>query len=327
MNGLDYINNCLCFTSYSKSRKKNDELLQQLKEIEQLTTLLTVVCQMFDTQGDIPENVNLAFMEIFAHLDGIYCYTKNERGEELVLPCGLAGDLDPYGIGRDVVVYQLNGETFNRRRGENCVVGYNVPQMFRDFSTILTAQQLSEILCSARYNTFYSRVNKIPCVTNSKDKEKVDTAIKNMLKGVLNTVLVEEKDIVEQINGAVESIKMLDLTDPETTHNLQYLSKYYDDVLSRYLTIIGLPINFSGKMAQMSTDEVSGYHALSCVLPSAMLNARRTFWDEVNEMFGRNITVEYSESWQHLKNEKFHSETKDIEEKEVTDDEETIDNE
>ena len=106
MNGLDYINNCLCFTSYSNSRKKNDVLLQQLKEVEQLTTLLTVVCQMFDTKGDIPKNVNLAFMEIFAHLDGIYCYTKNERGEELVLPCGLAGDLDSYGIGREVVVYQ-----------------------------------------------------------------------------------------------------------------------------------------------------------------------------------------------------------------------------
>ena len=325
MNGLDYINNCLCFTYNSRSRKKNDELLQQLKEVEQLTTLLTVVCQMFETQGDIPKNANLPFMEIFAHLDGIYCYTKNERGEELVLPCGLAGDPDPYGIGRDVVVYQLNGDTFNRRRGENCVVGYNVPQMFRDFSTLLTAQQLSEILCSARYNTFYSRVNKIPCVANSKDKEKVDTAIKNMTNGVLSTVLVEQKDIVERINGAVESIKMLDLTDPETAHNLQYLSKYYDDVFSRYLTTIGLPINFSGKMAQMTTDEVSGYHALSCVLPSAMLNARRTFWNEVNEMFGHNISVDYSESWQHLKHEKFHGETKDIEEKEVTD-EETIDN-
>ena len=171
---------------------------------------------------------------------------------------------------------------------------------------------------------FYSRVNKIPCVTNSKDKEKVDTALKNMSNGVLTTVLVEQKDIVEQINGAVESIKMMDLTDPETAHNLQYLSKYYDDVFSRYLTTIGLPINFSGKMAQMSTDEVSGYHALSCVLPSAMLNTRRAFWNEVNELFGHNITVDYSESWQHLKHEKFHSETN--EEKEDNNDEETVDN-
>lgn len=312
---LNLINNFTFYSDFlcSSSKRKKDEELQLFKEYSEYFKLLTIVCSMFDTQG-VPDSVNLSFMELFAHNSGLYAYAKCPDGEERVLPCSLSGELDAYGMAKNAVIYQLNGEVFNRTRGVDCVVGFNTPTMLPDLDTYLTAQQLSEILNSARFNVFYSKNVKIPVVRDAKDKELVDTALNNMRTGKLTTIAVKRDEILKYLDeNNADAIETLELTNPETSHNLQYLSKYYDDLLSRYLTFNGLSINFSGKMAQMSTAEVTGYHDFSSVMPNTMLKARQEFWNEVNKIFGHEITVDFSDAWKKQENEARNTENEETE--------------
>ena len=74
---------------------------------------------------------------------------------------------------------------------------------------------------------------------------------------------------------------------------IQYLSKLHDDVLRRGLTYYGIPINSSGKMAQLNDKEIDGYETYSKIYPNNRLFERQKAINQMNDLFGISATVDF----------------------------------
>ena len=96
---------------------------------------------------------------------------------------------------------------------------------------------------------------------------------------------------------------MLQLTDPEHTDKLQYMSKFYDDVLRRFATFYGHPLASASKMAQVSNQELEGYKTYTRIYPYILKDARLDLINRANDILCLGATVEFSDAWAHLNNE------------------------
>ena len=258
------------------------------------TQLLESHVSMFE-YGNLPDGINEMYLEYYLQCETMVCWTdKFKEGKLLAVECTLAGDLDPYGLGQDVVAVTRNGQSLNLKRDVDCVVGFNNKTM-RPCADIFTdAQTLGEIQTSIDFLIFWTRLSPLIRTSDDKMREKVVEAFRNMKKGI--PVTIASKNVLAEF-GIPDEITVTDLTQPDFADKIQYTSRLYDDVLRWHMTRYGHATNGSPKLAQQSVEEVDATLSQSMILPLSMLKARREMIDKVNAMFGTDITVELSGAW------------------------------
>lgn len=258
------------------------------------TQLLESHVSMF-AYGNLPDDINKMYLEYYLQCESMVCWTDRfKEGKLLAVECTLAGDLDPYGLGRDVVAVTRNGQSLNLKRDKDCVVGFNNKTM-RPCADIFTdAQTLGEIQTSIDFLIFWTRLSPLVRTSDDKMREKVVEAFKNIKKGI--PVTLASKNVLAEF-GIPDEITVTDLTQPDFAEKIQYTARLYDDVLRWHMTRYGHATNGSPKMAQQSVEEVDATLSQSMILPLSMLDARREMIEKVNAMFGTDITVELSGAW------------------------------
>lgn len=258
------------------------------------TQLLESHVSMFE-YGNLPDDINKMYLEYYLQCESMVCWTDRfQEGKLLAVECTLAGDLDPYGLGRDVVAVTRNGQSLNLKRDKDCVVGFNNKTM-RPCSDIFTdAQTLGEIQTSIDFLIFWTRLSPLVRTSDDKMRDKVVEAFKNIKKGI--PVTLASKNVLAEF-GIPDEITVTALTQPDFADKIQYTARLYDDVLRWHMTRYGHATNGSPKMAQQSVEEVDATLSQSMILPLSMLEARREMLDKVNAMFGTDITVELSGAW------------------------------
>lgn len=245
--------------------------------------------------GGLPESINRYYLELYLQTGPGVCWTDKFKEKKLLaVECALAGDLDPYGLGRDVVAVTRNGQSLNLKRDVDCVVGFNNLTMTPCDDIFTDAQMLSEIQTSIDFLIFWTRLSPLVRTSDDKIREKVIESFRNIKKGI--PVTLASKNVLSEF-GIPDDISITDLTQPDFADKIQYTARLYDDVLRWHYTRYGHATNGSPKMAQQSVEEVDATLSQSMILPLSMLNARREMLEKVNAMFGTNITVELSGAW------------------------------
>ena len=257
------------------------------------TQLLETHLSMFE-YGNLPETVNKTYLEYFLQTEGAVAWQDRLTGDLIVTTCTLGNDLDPYGMGRDVICVTRNGKSGTFKRDETCVVGFNNISM-RPCGDIFTdAQTLADIQTSIDFLIFWTRLSPLVRVSNDKLKQQVIDAFKNIKKGIPATIV--NKKLLSEF-GIDNDFSKDDLTQPDFADKIQYTARLYDDVLRWHMTRYGHSTNGSPKMAQQSVEEVNADMSQSMILPLSMLKARKEMIEKVNAMFGTEITVELSGAW------------------------------
>jgi hypothetical protein len=122
-------------------------------------------------------------------------------------------------------------------------------------------------------------------------------AIENIIDG--NPDMVVSENLYAALGGGQsEGVKLLEITRPEKIQYIQYLSKYYDDILKRHFSRRGLSVRTGSKAAQQSVDEINGLDAVSWFMPLNKLKARQDGFDVFNRIFNENVKVRFSDIWQ-----------------------------
>jgi hypothetical protein len=254
---------------------------------------------MFEYTG-LPDTLDPIFLETYLQRDGIAVITDEMDGVEGLIVCeGSTGaDLDPYGIGREVIATTRNGHAGTFKRGENCVVGWNNRTKTPCSDVYTDAQTLADIQTSIDFLIFWTRISPLVRVADEKMKVKVVEAFKNIKRGIPVT-LASKKLLAEY--GLNDDITVDMLTMPDFADKIQYTAKLYDDVLRWHYTRYGHATNGNSKAAQQTVDEVDSTASQSMILPLSMLWARRKMIDEINALYGEKYgfkaTVELSGAW------------------------------
>lgn len=212
--------------------------------------------------------------------------------------------------------------------GTDCVIGYNNTVRTPELFISNYAELFNEIDISIKSNIITSRCASVPMAKDDKTKVALDNILTEIKEGnpkpIASTNLLEE--LVDGENA--DPVKMLHLTQPEQIERVQYLSKLYDDLQRRFWNTYGHSMNSTGKMAQVSEMELEGYETYSMITPFTMLESRKELIELCNKVLGTDFDVDFSDSWQHLKDDTPNEENpKEEETNNDNDESEVLDNE
>lgn len=275
------------------------ELKESLKAVNKVRSyediLLNGAVSMFDYTGLSKEFST--FMEIFLLMGGECAVWKLENNL-IVTPCTRIGNINEYGLGKDLNCTTRNGvnkKFIDFENNPNVVYVRNNSTATPDTSLEWFSTCLAEIDKSIMHNIINSRYSPIVKASNGKEKALIEQALEsNNSSGIPQVVISGAESLFENKR---ESNNVLNITDVTNSDKIQYLSHAHDDIIRRLLNLYGMDIRGTGKMAQQSVAEINNGDNSQLIIPEDRLKNRKLAVEEINKKFGLNITVDYSKCW------------------------------
>ena len=264
--------------------------------------LLTQLMGMFKYTGAL-EDIKIDIIEKPLLSWGYNAAGINPEDDELYIGSIAWQAIDAYGLpkpGAKATLVTRGGVEFEGVIDETIVVGYNNKARLPELTMGLYAGFFTEIDKSLKCALEKSRVLPIPVTSDSMIKRAIDELLNDIDNA--NTHAIAYEGVIDDVIEGKPPITMLELTDPKYTERIQYLSKFYDDMLRRFWTVYGHPLSSGSKMAQVSTMELEGYQTYSRIMPTEMLQTRGEWCDKITNILGRQTSVEYNDAWEHLNN-------------------------
>lgn len=216
-----------------------------------------------------------------------------------------SGEPDPYNIGTNFVGAANQSEMYgtfsdapimNNASDNKVVLCYNNSFMCPDLEIRWFAELLTEIDISIRVLVLNARACKVSKVSSSIEQAKLQECFNSTEDGKPH-VYFSDNSVEKLLTGEEELNNVMDLTDATLSDKIQYLVKLKDDIERWFHTDYGHSMDTSGKLAQQSVEEINKSAGIAYITPNDMLNCRKKFVAEINETFGLNIEVDFSESW------------------------------
>lgn len=281
---------------FNPSTKRGREIMNELTLTADYFELFEVILGMFKYnlpfRKEFVEDLLLRYgwASIGKDENGVHVgYISYNELDENGLPIGNATLVTRHGYEMDGVI------------NENIVIGFNNDIRLPELKLEFYADLFNETDISIKSIIKKARLNPIPLARDSKIQAALNNAMSDIDAG--NTKAVAYDSIRDDFIEGAEPVTMLQLTEPEHTDKLQYMSKFYDDLLRRVLTFYGHPLSSASKMAQVTSAELEGYTTYSRIYPNILLDARKDFMTRCNEILGTDFSVEFSKAWEHLNND------------------------
>lgn len=242
---------------------------------------------MFKYEG-LPETIPKKFLDYYLFVNG-HAFVTKVNGELYVFVGGLGGEPDAYY--RPTIYTVANpGLNFskNLKIGEDGVLLRNDTMMYGLLPMLSKyCSLLAENLVTMRTADIMLRVIALLSAPDDNTKKACDLYLADLQDGKLGSIAE---------NRFLDGIKM----QSPPSNNGSYLTQFIE--LHQYLkgsmyNELGLNANFNMKREALGAGE-SGLNAdILFPLVDDMLANRQECLDEVNKMFGTNITVEFNSTW------------------------------
>lgn len=254
-------------------------------------SMLNKSLTMFDWKN-LPDTIPLKELEKQLQLNGYSIITK-VKGELYAFQGGFSG-LDAYGNPTEVIITNP-ALSFNKtlKIGSECVVIKNddmqqgLLYLYSRYGTLIMENETTILV-----NNYNARMQKLISATDDSTIESANVYLENIINGKIGTIAgskMFDSLKVEQ-SGSEKSI-ITDLIELE-----QYLkASLYNE--------IGLNANFNMKRERINSAEVSLNEDNLYPLIDNMLDNRKYFIEQVNELFNTTIEVDFSSIWKIKENE------------------------
>ena len=271
--------------NYIKTKSQN-----KIRYTTYANLLFNTMLEMFEYKN-LPDTIPKRFLESILHGTGEVFISK--INDKLIASHGtLAGEVDEYGLGTECIAVCPRGEA-SGERGVDIAYGINNDTATPDTLIYWIAHLLAEADKSIKTNVIYSRLLKIPKVNSEKDKSMFEEIIQKVIDG--EPKAFASSNALDLELGA--GIETFELTDANKIDKLPYLSQFFEDCLKRFYNFYGQPMQNQNKRAQSISDEIHGQDSVSFIIPMQMLRCRQALCDEVNRIFGTDISVDFSPIW------------------------------
>ena len=245
---------------------------------------------------NVPDGLEMKFVELYKILHGICGITKDSRGNFTAFIGGHSNQVNNYGLGTHFVGADAV-ESYDFEINKNGVVAWNNKLGISDIEHInMISDSLTELKTSLDYNIMYARYNPLISVKDAKTKTALDTALKNTRDGVPTTFLSNLSMALDEFG--VKDIELINICDVKNSDKLQYLYKAFDDTFRHFYNVYGISLSTTSKMAQQNDSEINQTNALAMLYPLERLKCANTMCEELNQIYGTNISAHFSEVWQ-----------------------------
>lgn len=239
--------------------------------------------------NDLPDSIPKRSLELYFMING-HCAGIKHNGELYAVQGGFGGEPNPYYMPTKYVVANPAlklSKTYTI--GEDCVVGrndslyYGIMPLLENYATLSMETDIS--LWIANVNL---RLTNIISAPDDRTRENGETYLKRVLDGELG--VMGETAFLDGIRVQPYGEKRA-----ETITDLIELKQY---IKASKFNDIGLNANYNMKRESINASESQMNNDALLPLIDDMLACRKEFADDMNKMFGTNISVEFDSSWQ-----------------------------
>lgn len=259
--------------------------------------MLAQTLEMFE-YGGLPETIPQKEVEKL-HQMNASCIWAEVDGKLYVFFGGLGGVLDEY-YHPTIAVVSNPYLKFSKEMtiGKDCEVTFNdklrygLRNMFMKY-----ALMLAETDISMRYLLVNARIPSFICADDDNTVESAKTVYENVWNGTGFGVVLNKRFMESQ-----DGIKGVDFTAHNTT-SLKDIMEIRQYVKSSWYLELGIQSNYNMKRESLNSTETTIDEDVLLPLIDDMLQERKDGLERVNKMFGTNITVKLSSSWEKIRKE------------------------
>lgn len=255
--------------------------------------LYELAISIFEYDG-VPKGVDPIYIErqLFYHTCVIWF--KDEHMEEdkqiICLPATLGGKLSVYDIPLVRYPYAKNGYN-TKRTSKNSVIMYNNMARTSTVNAIrMYARELTHVRLAMLVNV---NAQKTPILLIGSQEQQL--GLRNIYKKYSGCEPIIYGDKMSNVD-----MKVLKTDAP---YNADKLYQLYNQIWNEALTFLGISNLNIQKKERLVSDEVVRSQGGTIASRYSRLNARRKALEEVNEMFGTNITVDYADDFREADDE------------------------
>ena len=256
-------------------------------------------CQSMFKYDGLPDTIPAKWLEHYLFVNGQCVFIKN--GEDLIVTTGgMGGDPDIYYIPTKYIVSNPYVNEEARKTyiiGEDCVLIRN-DTYSQGLIPLLTryCSQLTENDLTMQTADILSRAMLTITATDTQTKESVEKWLLDLRKGKLSAI----GELPSMVGNQDRTVNITPFQAVAGT--ITDLIEYHQYLKASLYNELGLNANYNMKRESINSNESQLNDDMLHPLIDDMLARRREALEEVNKMFGTNITVEFNGAW--LTNEK-----------------------
>lgn len=272
-----------------KGRKAQTEafLQNQRTYLQYVNRLTELSISMFDWQN-LPDTIDARFLELALFNDGMAVFFKDEVMGYLGLQVMIGGALDVYRIPITRTAFAQNGYQMKLDQSNSVIIFNNMLHT----NSILDVQEMSKRLYEIQRTIDVNVIQqKTPKIVTCTENQRL------VMKNLYAQYMGNEPFIFGDKNLDLTGIKTLDTTSPYVADKLYELKTQY---WNEALTYLGISNVNTVKKERMITDEVQRNLGGTIASRYSRLFMRQQACEQINKMFGLNISVDYREDMQVL---------------------------
>ena len=276
----------------------SDDILsdKELLRKSYIRYMLSQTVEMFE-YGNLPESIPQKEIEIL-HQVNTHAIWKEVNGKLYVFHGGLGGVLDEYyHPTRAVVSNPYLNYNADLEIDKDCVVTFNdklrygLMPMFNRYASLM-----SECDISMRFALVNSRIPYLINANDDNTKDSIEEVLNDIWDGkkfgvILNKRLLDKDGMFTAEFGTRSQSSIKDLIE---------LRQY---IKSSWYLELGIQSNYNMKRESLNSTETTMDEDVLLPLIDDMLHEREIGIEKVNKMFGTNITVKLSSSWEKIREE------------------------
>lgn len=269
-----------------------------------LSRLSELAMSMFDWKN-LPDSIDPRFLEYTLFYEGAILFFKDDALEVnnsnegyLALQVALSAPLDVYRVPQTRKAYATNGYN-NMLNGKDSVIIWNNMLRMPEYGRMMFyAKKLYEIDRAIMINV---KGQKFPIAILCDESERLTMRNIYMQYDGNQPFIFGSKDL------DLKNIQVVNTGSPFVADKLQVLK---DNIWSEAMTCLGIPNSAMGKKERLVASEAELSMGGTLASRSSRMDMRKKACDEINRMFGLNISVEYNKDLE-LDQEEDKSDTED----------------
>nr|UWF94040.1 MAG: Connector [Bacteriophage sp.] len=272
-----------------KGRKAQTEafLQNQRTYLQYVNRLTELSISMFDWKN-LPDTIDARFLELALFNDGMAVFFKDEVMGYLGLQVMIDGTLDVYRIPITRTAFAQNGYQMKLDQSNSVIIFNNMLHT----NSILDVQEMSKRLYEIQRTIDVNVIQqKTPKIITCTENQRL------VMKNLYAQYMGNEPFIFGDKNLDLSGIKTFDTTSPYVADKLYDLKTQY---WNEALTYLGISNVNTVKKERMITDEVQRNLGGTIASRYSRLFMRQQACEQINKMFGLNISVDYREDMQVL---------------------------
>ena len=272
-----------------KGRKAQSEafLQNQRTYLQYVNRLTELSISMFDWKN-LPSTIDARFLELALFNDGMAVFFKDEVMGYLGLQVMIGGALNVYRIPITRTAFAQNGYQMKLDLSNSVIIFNNMLHT----NSLLDVQEMSKRLYEIQRTIDVNVIQqKTPKIITCTENQRL------VMKNLYAQYMGNEPFIFGDKNLDLSGIKTLDTTSPYVADKLYELKTQY---WNEALTYLGISNVNTVKKERMITDEVQRNLGGTIASRYSRLFMRQQACEQINEMFGLNISVDYREDMQVL---------------------------